>query len=153
MTSPKRTFREWEKAMMQKIMVVQNATQTICGVIMGTPLRQTAQEKLVAIDGLNALERQLTGELRRARRKHIARQKTMCQVCGEKRANWRTEAGRYLCTDCACKCHSTCEHTLRCDYCGVRINGWAGEETRAIYCSPQCALRASGYEPMTEGEL
>lgn len=61
MTSPKRTFEEWEKAMSQKIADVREATKTICGVIMGTPLRQTAQEKLVAIDGLNALERQLSG--------------------------------------------------------------------------------------------
>lgn len=155
MTSPKRTFEEWEKAMSQKIADVQKATQTICGVIFSTPLRQTAEEKLVAIDGLNALERQLSGELHRARRKHIERQKTMCQSCGGKRAEWRTEAGRYLCTDCACSRLAVLTRVPRCEYCGERIGGvragWLDSDT-GLYCSTQCALRANGCEPMTEKE-
>lgn len=151
----KLTFREWEKAMAQKILDVQEATQTICGVIMGTPLRQTAKEKIVAIDGLNALERRLRGELDRARRKHIKRQKTMCQCCGENRAEWRTAQGLYLCADCACSRHTVLTRVPRCEYCGGRIGavraGWLDSDT-GLYCSKECALRANGCEPMTEKE-
>lgn len=150
----KRTFREWEKTMAQKILDVQEATETICGVIFSTPLRQTAKEKLVAIDGLNALERQLRGELSRARRKHIERQKTLCQCCGEQRASWRTESGQYLCTGCAC---SRCEirtRVPRCECCGSPLYGvtvgWRSDDTSLLYCSPRCALKGRGCEPMTE---
>lgn len=156
MTSPKRTFEEWEKAMSQKIADVQKATQTICGVIFSTPLRQTAEEKLVAIDGLNALERQLSGELHRARRKHIERQKTMCQSCGGKRAEWRTEAGRYLCTVCACSRCDIRKSAPRCECCGRVLYGvtvgWRSDDTSLLYCSTTCALKGGGCEPMTEKE-
>ncbi len=153
--SRKLTFKEWESAMAQKILDVREATAAISRVIMGTPLRQTAKEKLVAIEGLNALERQLTGELHRARREHIKRQKTMCQCCGEQRASWRTAQGLYLCTNCACTRLAVLTRVPRCEYCGERIGGvragWLDSDT-GLYCSKECALRANGCEPMMEKE-
>lgn len=156
MTRQKRTFREWEKTMTQKILDVQRTRRSIIDVILSTPLKQTAEEKVVAIDGLDSLERQLSGELHRARRKHNERQKTVCQMCGERRAEWRTEKGQYLCTDCACKRHSICDHTPRCEYCDAPLYDLtevqADDHTGALYCSPRCALKASGCEPMTVDE-
>lgn len=152
--SRKLTFGEWEKDIAQKIIAVQNATNTICGVICTTPLRQTAEEKLVAIDGLNALERQLRGELNRGRRKHIKRQKTMCQSCGEQRASWSTEDGKYLCTECACsRCHIDAS-VPRCECCGRLLHGvtvgYENNDNTQLYCSPKCALKGRGCEQMTE---
>lgn len=148
----KRTFEEWEKSMSKKILDVQEATRSIIGVILSTPLRQTVQEKVAAIDGLNALERQLTGELHRARRKHIARQKTMCQVCGEKRAEWKTNNGWYLCTGCACKQCDVNKSVPRCRCCGRPLHGVVVGCTGALYCSMTCTLKDRGCEPMTEKE-
>lgn len=155
MNGQKRTFAEWEMAMEQKITDVQNATHTICGVILSTPLRQTAKEKLVAIDGLNALERQLRGELIRARRKHTKRQKTMCQCCGEKRAEWGTEDGKCLCTECACSRCDILTSVPRCECCGRQLYGvTAGmdDDNTLLYCSKECALKDRGCEQMTEKE-
>ena len=156
MARQKRTFREWEMEMSKRLGDVRDATEAVIRIIWSAPLRQTVEEKLIAIDGLNALERQLTGELNRARRKHIERQKTMCQMCGERRAAWRTEKGLYLCTDCACRRHSICDHTPRCEYCDAPLYDLtkvqADDHTGALYCSPRCALKASGCEPMTADE-
>lgn len=149
-----RTFREWEMEMSKRLIDVQKATETIAHVICSTPLRQTVEEKLVAIDGLNALERRLRGELNRATRKHIKRQKTRCQACGEYRAAWRTEKGQYLCTDCACSRCDIRTRTPLCECCGMPLYGvtagWRTSETCQLYCSRECALKGRGCEPMTE---
>lgn len=147
------TFGEWEETMTQKIMDVREATEKIYGVIFSTPLRQTAKEKLVAIEGLAALESQLTGELKRARRKHLKRQNTMCQSCGEQRASWRTWDGQYLCTDCACSRRDIRKSVQRCECCGRALYGVTGGGAGDLYCSITCALKAKGCEPMTEDEL
>lgn len=152
----KRTFEEWEKSMSKKILDVQEATRSIIGVILSTPLRQTVQEKVAAIDGLDALERQLSGELHRARRKHAKRQKTMCQMCGEKRAEWKTNNGLYLCTGCTCKQCYIRKSAPRCECCGRVLYGvtvgWRSDDTSLLYCSTTCALKGRGCEPMTEKE-
>ena len=152
----KRTFKEWEQEMSKKILDVREARRSIIGVVLSMPLRQTAEEKLVAIDGLKALEEQLTRELRRARRKRVARQKTMCQCCGEQRASWRTENGQYLCTGCACSRCDIRTRVPRCECCGVPLYGvtvgWRSDDTSLLYCSTTCALKGRGYEPMTVDE-
>lgn len=156
MTSPKRTFEEWEKVMTQKILDVREARRLIVDVIFSTPLRQTAQEKVAPIDGLDTLERQLSGELHRARRKHSKRQKTMCQCCGENRASWRTESGQYLCTGCACSRNDVRTRVPKCECCGRPLYGvtagWRDDDTTLLYCSVECALKGRGCEPMTEKE-
>lgn len=156
MTRPRRTFRDWEREMSQKLLDVQKATETIYHVLLGTPLRQTAEEKAAAIEGLSALERQLRGELQSARRKHIERKKTLCQACGEYRAQWRAWDGVYLCTKCACERHSIVAHTPRCEYCDKELYGWTdvqrNDRTGELYCSPQCALKARGCESMISEE-
>lgn len=153
----KLTFEEWETAMTQKIVDVREATEKIYGVIFSTPLRQTAKEKLVAIEGLAALESQFTEELHRARRKNIKRKKTMCQSCGEQRASWRTWDGQYLCTGCACSRNDVRTRVPKCECCGAPLYGvtvgWRSDDTSLLYCSTQCALKGRGCEPMTEDEL
>lgn len=157
MTRQKRTFEEWEKAMTMRIVDAQEVVERVINIIINTPLQQTAEEKCAAIDALEVLERQLRGELHRARRKHLERQKTVCQMCGEYRAEWRTEKGQYLCTGCACRQHHICEHTPRCEYCGTQLYGWTNtqlldDHTGRLYCSQYCALKASGCEDMMEDE-
>lgn len=154
MTKQKRTFKEWETEMEARVKDTVNATEAVYRVLFTTPLRQTVKEKLVAIEGLNALETQLRGELHRARRKHNERQKTICQACGEYRATWRTWDDVYLCTKCACERHDIVDHTPRCEYCDAPLYGWTDvqrdEQTEKLYCSYRCALKARGCEPMTK---
>ena len=154
MARRKRTFREWEMEMSKRLIELRDVTEVVVRIIVDTPMRQTAKEKLVAIDGLNALERQLRGELHRARRKHIKRQKTMCQACGENRASWRTEKDQYLCTGCACSRLDIRTRVPKCECCGIPLYGvtvgWRADDTTLLYCSTQCALKGRGCEPMIE---